>query len=108
MEEWQLFTSLRDESNGRHALFINGNLEAEGFWDDTPSTSPENLIMGKIVTDQPYYYNGLIDDIRIYNRPLSDQEIVGLYNIPEPSTLILLTFGFLGTIGILRLKKNKK
>lgn len=27
-----------------------------------------------------YYYNGTIDDVRVYNRALSDAEVLGLYN----------------------------
>ncbi len=41
-----------------------------------------NLIIGKGSKDQGW--NGLIDDVRIYNRALSETEISTLYNASEP------------------------
>lgn len=45
------------------------------------------------------YFTGEIDDVRIYNRALSDTEMLNLYlsEIPEPSSLLLALLG-LGTL----------
>ena len=43
-------------------------------------------------------YEGLIDDVRIYDGILSDAEVLALYNIPEPATLLIMSsfiFAFL-------------
>jgi hypothetical protein len=37
--------------------------------------------------DNGEYFKGLIDDVRIYNRPLSDSEVGALANAPFPPTI---------------------
>jgi hypothetical protein len=45
---------------------------------------------------KPYAgYQGSVDDIRIYDRALTGEEIYRLYTIPEPATLFLIGTGFL-------------
>jgi hypothetical protein len=46
--------------------------------------------------------NGTIDDVRIYNRALSADEVAQLYAVPEPATLFLLGAGLL----FIRKRKN--
>jgi len=36
---------------------------------------------------------GAIDDVRIYNRALTADEVQQVYTIPEPATLLLLGLG---------------
>ncbi len=74
----------------RFRLYKNGELisEAEGNFaiaDDEP------LFIGRKSTDEPYfYYRGLIDDIRLYNRALREGEVIAMFRengwtpIPEP------------------------
>ncbi|MBN2008985.1 hypothetical protein JW960_06550 [candidate division KSB1 bacterium] len=110
LNEWIFFTSIRNELDGRHALYINGNLFDEGFWfDDIPVTTPDPLYTARIASGGENYYHGLMDDMRIYNGALSDDEIMGLYTIPEPTTFLFLASGLLGLIGIqtARRRKNK-
>jgi hypothetical protein len=43
------------------------------------------------------YFNGLIDDVRIFDGPLSQADVTQLYHsVPEPSTLALFGLGLLG------------
>ena len=48
--------------------------------------------------DVTRYWNGAIDDVRIYNRALSQSEVNQVYGVPEPSTLILLGIGILSLL----------
>jgi hypothetical protein len=55
----------------------------------TPPTGNDlRLLIG--ARDDGLFFNGLIDDVRIYDRALSGDEI---RNIPEPCTLVLLGLG---------------
>ena len=56
-------------------MYLNGNLEA-GPTADTPG-SPANMSIG---VDGGSYFNGSLDDVRIYNRALSADDIAMLYN----------------------------
>lgn len=57
----------------------------------TPTGNTNPLLIGR--RDDGLYFNGKIDDVRIYNRALTEQEIWQLYTIPEPATLFLLGSG---------------
>ena len=34
-------------------------------------------------------FDGMVDEVRIYDHPLSESEVLALYQIPEPSTGVL-------------------
>src|SRR3989344_5580611 len=57
-----------------------GNASTDFFFDDMPSSIHCYEIGGVVDTDDETF-NGLIDDVRIYNRALSEQEIKRLYKI---------------------------
>jgi PKD repeat protein len=64
-------------------LYINGRLDSE---DDRPSgtitPSPYPLMFAEAYyPEHASWFNGLIDEVRIYNRALSADEIDSLYNI---------------------------
>ncbi len=68
-------------TNGTRALFVNGALEAQGdrlFI--TQSTG--GLAIGRKgeASSTPDFFNGLIDEVSIYNRALSPSEIAAIYN----------------------------
>lgn len=51
--------------------------------------------IGRTNPDSTFYFNGEIDEIRLYNRAISGSEMEELYLIPEPATIILVGLGFL-------------
>ena len=66
-------------ANGRHILYLDGirqdSVEA-GFW-----THPDQpLHIGRKGTIEPcFFFRGVIDDVRLYDRALSDREVTELF-----------------------------
>lgn len=53
------------------------------------------------------FYNGALDDIQIYDEPLSSTDVRQLYQpVPVPATMLLLGSGIAGLVGI-RIRRNK-
>ncbi len=81
--EWIHVANVRDNATGDFILYINGTEEKRLKSQDVPCINPDDLMMG-VNTYQdnpqnPEYFNGVIDDVFIYNRPLDSLEIVQLY-----------------------------
>ena len=77
---WQHF-ALTWSSGNELALYIDGKLDIPTF--NSPATIGEligatKLVIGKGEKDIGRSWNGLIDDVRIYNRVLDDEEIEDL------------------------------
>ena len=83
IETWYHIVSIFD--NGEIKLYVNGSLEnTETFNTSTLFQSEIPLVVGATLIDNPKIgnlcANGQIDDIRLYNRVLSESEILSLYN----------------------------
>jgi hypothetical protein len=79
-------------------FYVNGFITrkyADTTFTRTPTANANPLLIGG--RDDGLYFNGLIDEVRIYNRALSGSEIMAL--VPEPATLLLL---WLGSLALLR------
>ncbi len=65
-------------------LYINGALEATQANTTTLNTSIADVFFGKQYNASPRY-NGVMDEVRIYNRSLASTEVTQLYNhAPKP------------------------
>ncbi|GAH19438.1 unnamed protein product, partial [marine sediment metagenome] len=78
-------------------LFINGNLDEYASASGEISTNDEPLTIGWVDYDR--YFDGLIDDIRIYDFALEDYEIEWLYSMGLGRNLSLTDFTFEDTFG---------
>jgi hypothetical protein len=83
---WHYIVATYDGSYGK--IYLDGTLvkscsHTAGY--TNPTTEP--LLIGrhsKYSVDNTLYFNGLIDEVRIYNRALSEEEIRYLYNRGAP------------------------
>jgi hypothetical protein len=96
--QWYLIT-VSNDGNGKVKLFINGekDVQSSGFY--TSSTVfNQKLNVGRWsrftysaqypVNNGNFYFSGYIDDVRIYNRTLSEYEISQLYgNFDKPNII---------------------
>lgn len=83
--------------NGHTIFYVNGEMVKD--WDDTPGTlkdisgNPINLTIGQDLPNDKYsdeegdfyvnwggYFIGAMDEVRIYNTPITRPQVVGLYN----------------------------
>lgn len=62
-----------------HKLYINGELHDTQSGTFRPHPEEPIFIGKKNTNEKRFYFHGVIDDIRLYNRVLSEQEISALY-----------------------------
>jgi len=60
-------------------LYLNGNLVASKSLSGNINESDEELLIGRYKYSGEYYFNGTIDEVHIYNRALSEEEIKAEY-----------------------------
>lgn len=78
---WTFFSITYDDTNFN--IYVNGRLAtttpSSGNGIDTPAN--RDLVIGVLAWDKSSYnFNGSIDDLRVYNRALSDGEVESLYS----------------------------
>lgn len=73
-------------------LYVNGQLVSEtDVIEQNPLITTEMLAVGRWGKSSKRYFNGIIDEVRIYNRALSEEEIRALYErgvAPRPKLAI--------------------
>jgi hypothetical protein len=80
LNKWSLITASWDGNSLK--VYINGkpNDSKSNVPKGTIDNCPSNLQIGRWWSRDPQFFSGSMDDIRIYNRALSDSEIQQLYN----------------------------
>ena len=82
---WQHVALTYDKASGLEALYINGtNVAQANIGSFTPQTSFTNLLIGarttyNSVTSPSSGFSGSMDELSVYNRALSSNEIAGIY-----------------------------
>jgi hypothetical protein len=78
-DKWYLLTATYD---GKEViLYVDCEISARGEVKDYNFSNDEDLFFGKLDNpNYPYWFNGLLDEVRIYNRVLSMEEINALCN----------------------------
>jgi hypothetical protein len=76
---WVHIAVVRNLSNRTIRFYINGSLSKTVSYSDNPATNSNQLGLGGHVGSAVQKFKGILDEIRIYNRALSDSEIKVLY-----------------------------
>jgi hypothetical protein len=77
LNQWYFISNVRRNSTAGK-IFINDQITQGSCSGASPYTSSDPLTMG--YAGYHTYFPSLIDEVRIYNRALSDQEIKALYD----------------------------
>jgi hypothetical protein len=109
-------------NNNYLALYVDGKLvgkEPKHF--ETKFLENDSMVIGHTAsTKNERYMRGVVDDIHIFHRPLSYQEVLDLYNAPNPNRLksvlnevlkygaIVLVFIIIIIVILYRNKRNLK
>ncbi|MCE5187466.1 MAG: glycoside hydrolase family 127 protein [Planctomycetaceae bacterium] len=78
LNEWQMFTAAADAA-GNVRLFKNGQLIQTGTSAPTSVTRTNNYV-GRSNWSGDAYYQGRMDDLRVYNYNLTDAQVAALYS----------------------------
>ncbi len=79
---------LNHDYNGRTELYVNGNLSqySENSYHQNPISNSESpLVLGYRSQENDKFFNGDMDDVLMYNRTLTEQEIDEIYNAADPN-----------------------
>jgi len=80
-------------------LYINGEEKSGGWAEGSPALPPNvqtNMRIGTWNHSTGREFNGLIDEVRIYNRALSASEVERLYKLSQPKILAAPRNGLVG------------
>ena len=81
LNQWYQISYTYDDAANTHSLYIDGQLVKTEENTVTIGYDTHPLLIGADIENESlaYYFNGFIDDIRIYDRALSSAEIHDLY-----------------------------
>jgi hypothetical protein len=111
-DSWYFLSAVLDAGSAIR-VYVDGQLvhnqptSIVANWD-----TPQPVYIGVLFPPPPqedYWFKGLIDDVRIYNAALSQEDIQrDMMRVPEPTTLALLTMGALALVVYARRKPRRQ
>ena len=75
---WHQCVATREQATGTLRVYVDGNLEATGTGNTNLLNTSTTLRLGQIASGGGYF-NGSLDEIRIFDRALGGNEITALY-----------------------------
>ena len=87
--QWHHIAVVYDGS--QKILYVDGRVDAQKAYSQTVSTNNLNVRLGYNTEYPVGQYDGLLDDVRIYDRPLSPAEVLALMVPGEPPSVIIDT-----------------
>jgi len=81
LNEWVHYVATYDGSYMR--VYLNGTLLQETYANKKIAVSSTDLVIG---SDLVYHqgFNGIVDDVQLYNRALSEEEVLAHFLLPPP------------------------
>jgi hypothetical protein len=79
---WYYITLSNDGTVSK--IYVNGTVVKSENVTGSLTTNTSDIILGRCLTGSLYPLDGKLDDLRIYNRALSDAEVTALYNAEKP------------------------
>jgi glucose/arabinose dehydrogenase len=79
---WYHIAAVFDDTGNTYQIYLNGNLLTSQLEATVPIPNNQNLTIGRTAFGENW--NGLLDEVRIYNRALSQAEIQADMNTPLP------------------------
>jgi predicted alpha-1,6-mannanase (GH76 family) len=76
---WHQCVAARQLATGAISLYVDGNLQATGAGNKNSLNASARLLFGAIASGGGYF-NGCLDDIKLFARTLSSNEVSALYN----------------------------
>ena len=77
---WHYCTVTRERPSGKMSLYVDGIKEAETIGGKKSLYTPLELDVGRIHNSTTNYFKGSMDELVIYNRAFSDNEVKALAN----------------------------
>ncbi|MBW8863970.1 MAG: hypothetical protein JF609_03420, partial [Verrucomicrobia bacterium] len=90
---WHQCVATRQQVTGSFSIYVDGNLQTTGTGNRNTLSAPTRLLFGAISSGGGYF-NGSLDEVKIFNRTLSSNEVAALYLsnvIPPPAAPTNLT-----------------
>jgi hypothetical protein len=80
-DQWYMLTGTYDSKTKKFSMYVNGQFDvAADLQKGFTSANVAKLTVGVRGSEDDEYFNGLIDDVRIYNYALSADQIKALYD----------------------------
>ncbi|MBP9751907.1 MAG: LamG domain-containing protein [Candidatus Moranbacteria bacterium] len=77
---WHHVAFTRDTAAQKVRFYIDGSFDSEISYTDTGAIDTSGASSHRIGGTGSYYFNGSIDEVRVFNRALTQTEITALYN----------------------------
>ncbi len=81
--EWYFIAGTYDKAHGILRVYLNGlkDKEDNSFTQGVLTSSTSNITIGRFSAFGTGYFNGIIDEVRVFNRALSEEEVKTLYEM---------------------------